>query len=571
MAIIGIDLGTTNSLVSVWRDFGPIIIPNALGKNLTPSFVSIKEDNTIVTGQAAKEMLITDPENTAYAFKRTMGQRYFYSLRGRDYSSIELSAFILSSLKRDAEKFLGEEVTEAVISVPAYFNQNQRRATQEAGKLAGLKVERLISEPTAAALCYGINEQPDMKNAIVLDLGGGTFDVSVLEFFEGIIDVKSVSGDNRLGGEDFTKSISAWFLFENKLMGDLTPAEIAEMNKVAETAKFKVSDKTNPQPAEMIMTIQGKEYRSTLTPETFSAITSDLVMRLKSPIKKAMNDAGLHVADIDSVILMGGATRMKCITDFAEAVFGDKVISRINPDETVALGAGVLAAMKDCNHDLKETVLTDICPFTLSTSVLKSLPAPFSTNTDGNIICDPIIERNTPVPVSIVKRYYTSVPGQKNIRVDVYQGESMIPEENLSLGCLDSEVPYNKKDNEAIDVRFTYDINGLLEVEVTSVTSGFKKSMVINQGNADLSDIEIAEARKKMENLKVLPWEDEENIAILEKAKRLYQESIGEQRKKILDLTSLFEAALAKQVPERIREMREKLERIFDDYDSEIW
>ncbi|MCQ2241568.1 Hsp70 family protein [Treponema sp.] len=570
MAIIGIDLGTTNSLVSVWRDFGPVIIPNALGKNLTPSFVSIKENNTIVTGQAAKEMLITDPENTAYAFKRTMGQRYFYSLRGRDYSSIELSAFILSSLKRDAEKFLGEEVTEAVISVPAYFNQNQRRATQEAGKLAGLKVERLISEPTAAALCYGINEQPDMKNAIVLDLGGGTFDVSVLEFFEGIIDVKSVSGDNRLGGEDFTKSISAWFLYENKIVADLTPTEIAEMNKVAETAKFKVSDKENPQAAELSITIGGKEYKSILTPETFSAITSDLVMRLKSPIKKAMNDAGLHVADIDSVILMGGATRMKCIADFAEAIFGDKVISRINPDETVALGAGVLAAMKDCHHELKETVLTDICPFTLSTSVLKSLTN-FNSNANDQLICDPIIERNTPVPVSIVKRYFTAVPGQKNIRIDIYQGESMDPDENLSLGCLDSVVPYNKSGHEAVDVRFTYDINGLLEVEVTSVSNGYTKSMVINQGNADLSDIEIAEARKKMENLKVLPWEDEQNIAILEKAKRLYQESIGEQRKKILNYISIFEAALAKQLPEQIKEIREQLERIFDDYDSEIW
>ncbi len=571
MAIIGIDLGTTNSLVSVWRDFGPVIIPNALGKRLTPSFVSIKDDNTIVTGQAAKEMLITNPENTAYAFKRTMGQRYFYSLQGRDYSSIELSAFILSSLKRDAEKFLGEEVTEAIISIPAYFNQNQRHATQEAGKLAGLKVERLISEPTAAALCYGINEQPDMKNAIVLDLGGGTFDVSILEFFEGVIDVKSVSGDNRLGGEDFTKSISAWFLYENKIVADLTPSEIAEMNKVSETAKFKVSDMQNPRDAELAITIGGKEYKSILTQEIFSAITSDLVMRLKSPIKKAMNDAGLHVADIDSVILMGGATRMKCIVDFAKAIFGDRVLSSINPDETVALGAGILAAMKDCNHELRETVLTDICPFTLSTSVLKSEPTPFSSNTDGNLICDPIIERNTPVPVSIVKRYCTAVPGQKNIRIDVYQGESMDPDENLNLGCLDTEVPYNKKEHESVDVRFTYDINGLLEVEVTSVSDGYTKSMVINQGNADLSDIEIAEARKKMASLKVLPWEDEENIAILEKAKRLYQESIGEQRKKILNLISIFEAALAKQIPDQIKEMREQLENIFDDFDSEIW
>ena len=571
MAIIGIDLGTTNSLAAVWRDFGPVIIPNAVGKNMTPSFVSITEDKTVITGQAAKELMITDSENTACTFKRTMGQRYFYTMQGREYSSIELSAFILGSLKRDAEKFLGEEVTEAVISVPAYFNQNQRQATKEAGKLAGLKVERLISEPTAAALCYGINEQPDMTNAIVLDLGGGTFDVSVLEFFDGVIDVKAVSGDNHLGGEDFTKSISAWFLYENKIMADLTPQERAELNKASEIAKFAISDKDLPRNAVMTVTISGTEYRSEITPEIFSAITADLMLRLKSPIKKALRDAGLRVADVDSVILMGGATRMNCVMEFAESVFGDRVISSINPDETVALGAAVLAAMKEHNHDLKETVLTDICPFTLSTDVLKSATSRFDSKKDDDIYCDPLIERNTPVPVSIVKRYCTSFLGQTEISVNVFQGESLLPKENLQLGQMKIEVPYNRKDHESIDIRFTYDINGLLEVEVTVVSTGQKKSIMINQGNFDISEMEIEEARKKMASLKILPWEKEENIAILEKARRLYQESVGKQREYIMEQIVAFEEILAKQNPEKIEEMRSLLMKLFDELDSEIW
>ncbi len=569
MAIIGIDLGTTNSLAAVWQDYGPVIIPNALEKNLTPSVVSILEDGTLLTGQAAKERLISDPNNTANVFKRTMGQRYFYELGGRGYSSTELSAMILKSLKRDAEKFLGQEVTEAVISVPAYFNQNQRKATKEAGKLAGLKVERLVSEPTAAALCYGVNANPDMKNAIVLDLGGGTFDVSVLEFFEGVIDVKAVSGDNRLGGEDFTKSIAAWFLYENNLGEDLSQEEVALISKKAEQVKYAVSDLEHPISAAMTVNIKDVEYSKTLTPEIFSVLTKDLMERFKVPIKKAIRDAGLTVSEIDSVILMGGATRMKCVRDFAERVFGDRVITSYNPDETVALGAAILGALKDHNKDLRETVLTDICPFTLSTDVLKPGINPFTE--EAETVCDPIIERNSPVPISVVKRYYTAYLGQRQTEVSVYQGESLNPKENLFLGKLTCEVPVNTKSHECIDIRYTYDINGLLEVEVSVPSDGTKKSMVINQNNNDLSDVEIEEARKKMESLKILPWEDEENIAILERANRLYEETSGTQREYIAKLIVEFQSVLARQHPTEIVELKQKMLSVFDSFEDDIW
>ena len=472
-------------------------------------------------------------------------------------------------MKRDAEKFLGQEVTEAVISVPAYFNQNQRKATKEAGKLAGLKVERLVSEPTAAALCYGVNANPDMKNAIVLDLGGGTFDVSVLEFFEGVIDVKAVSGDNRLGGEDFTKSIAAWFLYENNLGEDLSQEEVALISKKAEQVKYAVSDLEHPISAAMTVNIKDVEYSKTLTPEIFSVLTKDLIERFKVPIKKAIRDAGLTVSEIDSVILMGGATRMKCVRDFAERVFGDRVITSYNPDETVALGAAILGALKDHNKDLRETVLTDICPFTLSTDVLKPGINPFTE--EAETVCDPIIERNSPVPISVVKRYYTAYLGQRQTEVSVYQGESLNPKENLFLGKLTCEVPVNTKSHECIDIRYTYDINGLLEVEVSVPSDGTKKSMVINQNNNDLSDVEIEEARKKMESLKILPWEDEENIAILERANRLYEETSGTQREYIAKLIVEFQSVLARQHPTEIAELKQKMLSVFDSFEDDIW
>lgn len=562
MAVIGIDLGTTNSLAAIWRNGKSEIIPNSLGKNLTPSVVSVDEDGTVYVGEAAKERLIVAPDMTASCFKRTMGQHYFYNLGKRTFSSTELSALVLQNLKRDAEKFLGEPVTEAVISVPAYFNQNQRKATKEAAELIGLKVERLVSEPTAAALCYGIQNMDDMSTAMVFDLGGGTFDISLLEFFEGVIDVKAVSGDNRLGGEDFTRAIAAWFIATNNLSGQTTKNEMSMIIKESEIAKRTITAETDMMmEAEIKVEVGGKTYSSVLTYDIFRSITEDLVERLKAPIFKVLHDQEKELEDIDAIILMGGSTRMNIVKNFVQELTDDVIISSYNPDETVALGAATLAAMKDKNEELKETVLTDICPFTLGTDVAVDTKDRFGGL--SNTIFSPLIERNSPVPISVVKRYSAVMVGQTSVKIDVYQGESLDLKENLKLGEIDIDLPFNAEEREDVDVRFTYDINGLLEVEVTVVSTGKKKSIMLNN-NQNFSEEELQKAREKMESLKVLPWEQEENILILERGKRLYAESLGEKRERIAYLISLFNKALASQNPKEIKKAAKAISEHFD-------
>jgi len=497
MAIIGIDLGTTNSLAALWKNGKPIMIPNANGNNLTPSVVSIDENGTILVGEMAKERLITFPKQTASCFKRTMGQRRFYQLGEKVFNSVELSSIILKSLKTDAENFLNEEIEEAVISVPAYFNQNQRKATKDAAKLAGLKVERLVSEPTAAALCYGLQNKEEFSTVMVLDLGGGTFDVSLLEFFDGVIDVKAVSGDNHLGGEDFTRQIATWFLKENGLsekdaittentvFQPPTPEEMSKLIKLSEIAKRTVTEISDDSSFfEMKLTISKKECKSVLTTKIFKEIVKTLMSKMIVPIKKVLSDANIKINDIDGVVLMGGATRMNIVREFANEVFGNKTITSYNPDETVALGASILAAMKANDFDLQETVLTDICPFTLGTDIL------VENGNSSAVVYSPIIERNSPIPISISHDYYAVKPGQKEVEVNIYQGESFNIEENLKLGVLEVPIPINKTHHEKVNIRFTYDINGLLEVEVTTSDNN-KKSLLINQNDADLTEQEI--------------------------------------------------------------------------------
>lgn len=559
MAIIGIDLGTTNSLAAVWSNNESKIIPNATGSHLTPSIVSVTDDDTVLIGEAAKERLITKPEDTASCFKRTMGQAYFYKLHGKTFTSTELSALVLKSLKQDAEKYLGEEVTEAVISVPAYFNQNQRKATKDAAELAGLKVERLISEPTAAALCYGLQNRDDMSTVLIFDLGGGTFDVSLLEFFEGVVDVKAVSGDNRLGGEDYTKAIVAWFLTTNNLdVSDLSADEMAKLVKTCEIAKRSVS---NPESSlyQISIKIKGKDYLSVLTYQTFCTITQDLQDRLLIPIKKVLRDAGLTREDVDAVVLMGGSTRMKNVIDFVHEVFGEKVISSFNPDETVALGAGVLAAMKSHNVELKETVLTDICPFSLGIEVANHNVS--NVNGDKGLF-SPIIERNSPIPISIQKEYISGYIGQEYVEINIYQGESLNVSEDLNLGKLEVTLPVSKT-YEVVLVRFTYDINGLLEVEATT-SDGKKTSLLLNNTNSEMSELELKQAQANMENLKILPWEKQENIVVLERGKRLFEESVGELRDVITSMLRNFEEVLGKQNPDEINRCRKRLNDFFN-------
>lgn len=567
MAVIGIDLGTTNSLAAIWKNGEAVIIPNSNGSSLTPSVVSVLDDSTVLVGQSAKERLITHPKETASCFKRTMGQKYFYDLGDKVFSSVELSALVLKNLKQDAEKFLGEEVEEAVISVPAYFNQHQRKATVNAAKYAGLKVERLVSEPTAAALCHGIQNAEGMSTALVLDLGGGTFDVSLLELFDGVIDVKAVSGDNQLGGEDYTRAIAAWFLSVNDLVDKLSPEDMSKVMKLSEIAKRNVSADENASTV-ISTTLLGKEINSTLTYKTFQTITADLQNRVLKPIKKVLKDAEITREDVDAVILMGGATRMVNFFDYAVEIFGNKIISGYNPDETVARGAAVLAAMKQHDAAFKETVLTDVCPFSLGVEAYDESADIFSDTTKRSTAFSPIIERNTPVPVSIKKMYSSMFPGQKSVEINVYQGESLTLSEDLFLGKL--KVPLSKsKEIEEISIRFTYDINGLLEVEATTLSDNKTSKLFLNNQNVDMTEEEIENVFSNLESIKIAPWKKQENLAIIERAKRLFEETVGEKRELVDEALSKFNKALSTQNPATIKNVAEEVTKFFDSIESE--
>ncbi|MGG3799513.1 Hsp70 family protein [Metabacillus fastidiosus] len=541
MTTIGIDLGTSNSLVAYWNEDSPKIIPNILSENLTPSIVSVDDNGEILVGQIAKERLITHPHLTASCFKRHMGTEKKYPLGTYNFSPEELSSFILQSLKKDAEAYLGHEVAEAVISVPAYFNDVQRKATKRAAELAGLKVERLISEPTAAAIAYGLHLENADTKFLVFDLGGGTFDVSILELFEGIMEVKSIAGDNFIGGEDFTNLLFSYFIESMKIDIDTLDANArSAIFKQAELCKRELG---RNQSAVMTFNHDDKVYEAEINRSLFEKISTPLIMKLRHPVERALRDASLRIEDIDAVILIGGATRMPIVKTIVSKMFGRLPFSNIHPDEAVGIGTAIQVALKERNETLQELILTDVCPFTLGTSISKRV-----TNNeveDGYFF--PIIERNTPIPVSRVEKFHTVNDLQTNILVDVYQGESRYVKNNLKIGEMMVEVPPAPAGTQEIDVRYTYDLNGLLEVEVTILSTGEKKMMIIEQNSGNLTEEEINARMEELKSIKIHPRERTENRLLLAKGERLYEEALGERRQEIAFLLEGFERVLATQ------------------------
>lgn len=547
MAKIGIDLGTSNSLAAYWTEEGPALIPNAFGQFLTPSIVSVDENNEILVGQIAKERLITHPSLTVSAFKRYMGTDKMYQLGNLTLSPEDLSSFILRSLKSDAETFLGEVIDEAVISVPAYFNDAQRKATKRAANLAGLHVERLISEPTAAAVSYGLHLQDADTKFLVFDLGGGTFDVSVLDYFEGVMQVQAIAGDNYLGGEDFTNVLMSHFVESHKLNFNEMPHKTqSALQKQAELCKLSLSQNVTGQ---MELNYEEQSYTLSVTKEQFDQICSSLLLRLRNPVERALRDASLMPSDIDGIILIGGATRMSVIKTIVSKIFGRLPNFNINPDEAVALGAAIQVALKERNVSLKEMILTDVCPYTLGTDVIRR-------SNNGSVDSGyflPIIERNTPIPVSRVERLYTAHDQQSIISVEVYQGESRLVKNNVKIGELQVAVPKAERGEQSIDVRYTYDINGVLEVEVTVVKTQERKTIVIEQ-NPGQSTPEVIQARlQELAHLKIHPRDRSENRLLLARCERLYEEYIGQEREYIAQLTYEFERVLATQDDTLIR------------------
>jgi molecular chaperone HscC len=539
--IVGIDLGTTNSLISYWTEDGPQMIPNVLGDSLTPSVVSVDDKGQVFVGKIARERLVSHSDQTAAAFKRAMGTKKKYKLGRLSFSPEELSSLVLKSLKADADTYFSREITDAVISVPAYFNDDQRQATMNAAKLAGLNVLRLISEPTAAALAYGLHQKEEETQFLVLDLGGGTFDISILDMFEDIMDVQSVAGDTFLGGEDFTKVISDLFLEkypEYKETDDRTL--LTTLYKQSEMCKFQLS---KDESYIMKPIADGREISFEVTQEQFYAAAQPLLDRMRRPIERAIRDAGILPQDLNAVILVGGATRMPLVRTMTAKMFRMLPLCNINPDEAIAMGAAVQAALIGRDNRLSEKILTDVCPFTLGTEVSHMIDAKGHRMSAYH----PIIERNSTIPISRCDTFHAVYDNQSQILINIFQGESRNVEDNLLLGELHVHIPIAKAGAESVEVRFTYDINGILEVEATVLSTGLKSRVVIESRKSGMSKAEIEASLARLQSIKIHPRERTENRLLLARAERMYEESLGERRAIIQQGINQFEYILEKQ------------------------
>ena len=548
--IIGIDLGTTNSLAAVWRGETAQLIPNALGKVLTPSVVGLDDSGQLVVGDIARERLQTHPQMTTALFKRYMGSAQETLLGHRPYRAEELSALVLRSLKEDAERFLGESVTEAVISVPAYFSDAQRKATRIAGELAGLKVEKLINEPTAAALAYGLHHKQE-TTFLVFDLGGGTFDVSVLELFEGVMEVRASAGDNFLGGEDFDDLVVTHFLASPAAEGlpDASSGALAQrLRREAQRIRHQLGQQPR---ATFSVRENEREWALETHQDSAAALYQPLLERLRAPIERALRDARINAADLDEVLLVGGTTRMPVVRRLVAGLFGRIPAMQLNPDEVVAQGAAIQAALKARHASLEEVVLTDVCPYTLGIETTSG----DELRRDYGIYL-PIIERNSVVPVSRVKTVGTIENEQTHVTLRIFQGEARLVKHNIFLGELDVSIPPRRAGEVSVEVRFTYDNNGLLEAEAHIPLTGARHSLVIENNPGVLSAEEIAERLKVLSALKVHPRDQQANSLLVARLERLYQESLGDLRSYVGSLAQEFQRVLDGQDERAIREAR---------------
>lgn len=552
MAIIGIDLGTTNSLAAVWRNGKSELIPNAAGEALTPSVVSVDEDGGVLVGRAARDRLISHPERTAARFKRFMGTDKTYTLGSRTFTPEDLSSLILRSLREDAEAYLGETVEEAVVSVPAYFAEAQRAATKRAAALAGLKVERLVNEPSAAAVAGHISEGEEDKVSLVFDLGGGTLDVSLVERFGNVVSVTAVSGDNRLGGADFDLAIARGFCEDGHLDFDsLTPRQKELLIRQAETCKMALTNQEM-----VIMSVDDGTISAalTLSNEWLIRKCETLFRRMTAPIQRVFLDGGVSPRELDDLVMVGGSSHMPAVRRYIARFLRKEPVRDSRPDTAVALGAGICAGMKARVGDLRELVLTDVCPFTLGV-------ARYNESEPGRDLMSPIIERNSVLPTSKMGIYYTVRDGQDRVDVRVYQGENRYCADNTLLGTLQISVPPAPRGEQSIRVRFTYDINGLLEVEVAG-EAGQSRRLVLQ--NKDMTAAEAERRLQELSHLKLHPRDQEEYRAMVARGERLYAVTVGELREQVAEMLDWYQRVLSTQENLKIAKATKRLDRFFD-------
>lgn len=576
MAIIGIDLGTTNSLACVYRNGRAELIPNELGEYLTSSAVSVLEDGSVLVGVAAKERLISRPESTAASFKIWMGTEKKLTLGTRQFKPEELFALVLRQLSEDARRYLGEPVEEAVISVPAYFNDNQRCATKLAAQLAGLTVKRLINEPSAAALYHRYSTQGGDSQMMIVDFGGGTLDVSIVDCFENIIEITAIAGDNRLGGNDIDRAIVEHFCKENGLAEDrLEPSLRASLYRQAEAAKialsnasaamafregkaqpvlsgasaaitFRQEEKTQPvlsgapeaassvrqkrtekhdqsgAPAVTISVRQGEaQYSLVLTNPLLRQLCEPVFQRVREVIVRVMKDRD-RGARIHDVVLVGGSSQLTVFGDFMEELFGRRPHVAAVPDEIVALGVGLCAGIKERAEDLQDLVMTDVCPFSLGV-------ATFSYAGDRSPHMAVLISRSSMLPASRQERFYTLHNNQNCLRFEIYQGEGYYASENLKLGELAVQVPPGLAGEQSALVTFTYDIDGILHVSAQSSGGDYRDTLILNS-SLHLTEEERAQAMERIHHIRLAAQGSQKEQLLLERGLRLYEQTIGHQR-----------------------------------------
>ena len=510
--IIGIDLGTTNSCVAVMEGGEAVVIPNAEGNRTTPSVVAFSKEGERMVGQVAKRQAVTNPDRTVISIKREMGSDYKVTVDGKNYTPQEISAMVLQKLKSDAEAYLGETVTEAVITVPAYFTDAQRQATKDAGRIAGLDVKRIINEPTAAALAYGIDKESDQK-IMVYDLGGGTFDVSVLEIGDGVIEVLATAGNNRLGGDDFDKCVMDWMVEEFKKDSgiDLSGDKVAmqRLKEAAEKAKIELSGVTSTNINLPYITADAtgpKHLDLTLTRAKFDQLTAHLVDATSGPVRQAMQDAGLTGSDISKVLMVGGSSRIPAVQDMVKKLTGKEGFKGINPDECVAMGAALQAGV--LTGDVKGLLLLDVTPLSLGIETMGG-------------VCTRLIERNTTIPVKKSQIFSTAADNQTSVEVNVLQGEREMAAANKSLGRfhLDGIAPA-RRGVPQIEVTFDIDANGIVNVSAKDLGTGKEQHITITS-SSNMSKEDIEKAVKEAEQYAAEDAKIKEKVEIRNQADQM--------------------------------------------------
>lgn len=556
MAVIGIDLGTTNSIAVVFKNGEVEMIPNSFGEYLTPSVVTI-ENNELIVGKIAKQKLVTNPENTTALFKRDMGSDKKIKLGKNKYLPQELSALVLKQLVDDAEKYLDEKVEEIVISVPAYFNAKQRKATKLAGELIGIKVDRLINEPSAAAIACHDDE---FETFIVFDFGGGTLDVSVVDCFENVVSICSIAGNNKLGGIDFDRAISMYFCQQNNIdYNSLLRAEKESLFLAAERAKIALQ---NEDEVNMKLSIRGKLYSIKISNEILSLISKPILDEIREVIRRAVKDSGFTSSEIDRMIMVGGSSYMPIVRDYLEKLLKIPVDSAEDIDCMVAMGLGKYLGIKQRCSEVKDLVVTDICPFSLSTPIVNESDA-------NNPLSKVIIPKNTVLPSSRTVTLQAYKRGQKNVSISVYQGEEMYENDNILLGHTKVKIPRNYKENEQFNITYSYDINSMLYVEVEIISTG-EKSVFIIGDDKKLESIKEGNQLNAIKEISIKLNSNPEYEACIERARRIYKELSPELKRMLQERMESLEIMYKDCVNniQKKREIVEEMDRLLDVFDS---